>query len=212
MTLTTYLAYVLATVLILMTPGPTALLIVSRSLAGGRRAGLACVPGVVLGDLTSMTLSFAGLGAVLAVSATLFTVLKLLGAAYLVWMGIRLWREGVHVDQDQDAARDRAAGPSGRSLFTQAYVVTATNPKAIAFFVAFVPQFVNHDAPIPPQLLLCGATFLILGTLNAAGYAWMAWSLRRRFRSPRVLKLLGRGGACALVAAGVMTATLRRAG
>ncbi len=217
MTLTTYLAYVLATVLILMTPGPTVLLVISRSLAGGRAQGMKMVPGVALGDLTSMTLSFAGLGALLALSATLFTVLKLCGAAYLIWMGIRLWREGVHVGDDLDGRErvgphaGRRSEPSGRTLFTQAYVVTATNPKAIAFFVAFVPQFVNHQAPVIPQLVLCGATFVVLAALNVAGYAWLAGSLRARFRKPRTLKILGRSGACALMAAGVMTAALRRA-
>lgn len=216
MTVTTYLAYVLATVLILMTPGPTVLLLVSRSLAGGKSQGMKMVPGVVLGDLVAMTLSFAGLGALLAVSATLFTALKLCGAAYLIWMGIRLWREGVHVDEEAlDTGREHigpgSAKRTGRSLFTQAFVVTATNPKAIAFFVAFVPQFVNHNAPIIPQLILCGTTFLVLGGLNAAGYVWLAGTLRARFKKPRTLKILGRSGACALMAAGVMTAALRRA-
>lgn len=216
MTLTTYLAYVTATILILMTPGPTVLLVISQSLAGGRARGMRMVAGVALGDMTSMTFSFAGLGALLAVSATLFFVLKLCGAAYLIWMGIRLWREGVHVgDKDMEPGRERigpsAAEPSGRTLFVRAYLVTATNPKAIAFFVAFVPQFVNHQVAVLPQLALCGATFVVLAAFNVAGYAWLAGSLRERFKSPRVLKLLGRTGACALMAAGVMTAALRRA-
>ena len=87
-----YLSYVLATIAVLAVPGPTVILVVSYALARGRGAALACVAGVGLGDATSVTVSLIGLGAILAASATLFTVLKWAGAVYLFWLGVRMWR------------------------------------------------------------------------------------------------------------------------
>jgi homoserine/homoserine lactone efflux protein len=102
MPLELWLAFALASTILLTIPGPTVTLVVSHALAGGRRTGLATVPGVALGDLTAMTISLLGAGAVLAASAALFTVLKLVGALYLVWLGVRLWRA--------DPAADACAG------------------------------------------------------------------------------------------------------
>ncbi|MFC7542278.1 LysE family translocator [Siccirubricoccus deserti] len=104
-------------------------MVVGRSLGGGVRTALPLVVGVALGDLTAMSLSLAGLATLLATSATLFGVLKWIGAAYLVWLGVQLWRAPVE-----------AAVAAPRRALHDAYVVTALNPKSIAFFVAFVPQ------------------------------------------------------------------------
>src|SRR5689334_8088684 len=95
MSLETWTAFVLASVVLLAIPGPTILLVIGQSLGAGRRNALPLVAGVALGDLTAMTLSLAGLGALLAASATAFTVLKWVGAAYLVWLGLSLWRAPV---------------------------------------------------------------------------------------------------------------------
>jgi threonine/homoserine/homoserine lactone efflux protein len=202
-TLETWIAFVAATAVMLAIPGPTILLVIGQSLGGGSRAALPLVAGVALGDLTAMTLSLAGLGALLAASATLFTVLKLAGAAYLVWLGIRLWRAPVGVGE--------AAPVSSRRAFRDAYVVTALNPKGIAFFVAFVPLFVDAGAPFLPQAALLVATFVSLAALNAGLYALLAARLSGAVARPAVRRAFNRAGGAMLVGAGVATAAMRRA-
>lgn len=201
-----WLAFALASATLLAIPGPTVMLVMSYAMAGGRRTGLATVPGVTLGDFTAMTVSLAGAGAVLAASATLFTVLKLAGAAYLVWLGIQLWRSGVPGDALGAATPMKGQG----AMFWSAYIVTALNPKGIVFFVAFVPQFVVTDRPLLPQFIILEATFLALAALNTGLWALLAGQMRSRFSSPRLQRLIGRAGASMLIGAGILTAAVRR--
>ncbi|GMG82518.1 LysE family translocator [Paralimibaculum aggregatum] len=201
------LAFAVASAVLLAIPGPTVMVVVAQALAGGRRTGLATVPGVVLGDATAMTVSLAGAGAVLAASATLFTLLKLAGAGYLVWLGVKLWRNPPETMETGAPVPRRQ--PMGR-LFWQAYVVTALNPKSIVFFVAFVPQFIVAGEPLMPQLVALEAIFLGLAALNTALWAWAAGSLRARIGRPQVLRALGRTGAGFLIGAGLLTAAASR--
>ena len=206
MTLTAWLAFAAASTVLLLIPGPTVLLVVSYALSQGRRVALTTAAGVALGDFVAMTLSVAGLGALLLASAALFTALKWIGAAYLVYLGIRLWRAGPTIS-------DVGVGPGGREsrgIFGHAFIVTALNPKSIAFFVAFVPQFIDHAAPLLPQLVIMEATFVGLAAVNALGYALAADQLRLRIRRPRVIRWLNRAGATCLVGMGAATAALSR--
>lgn len=205
MTIELWLAFVAAASIMLIIPGPTITLVVSYALGEGRRAALATVVGVALGDFTALVVSLVGLGAVLAASATLFTILKWIGAAYLVYLGIRLWRS----DPAADGLMAKTARSQG-AMLGHAFAVTALNPKGMVFFAAFLPQFISTDAPIAPQLAILGATFLILATLNAAGYALLAGRLRETIRRPAVLKAVNRVGGGVLVGAGIAIA-LRRA-
>lgn len=206
MPLELWLAFVVASGLLLAMPGPTVMLVVSAAMARGPASARATVPGVALGDLTAMTVSLAGAGAVLAASATLFTALKLAGAAYLVWLGLGLWREpGARLAPDAGAApRD------GWRLFRAAYVVTALNPKSIVFFVAFVPQFMDPRAPLMAQSAILVATFVALAALNTALWALMAGEMRRRLGRPEVARLIQRAAGGLLIGAGVLTALTRR--
>lgn len=208
MTFDLWLAFALASAAMLALPGPTVLLVVSYALGHGRHAALAVVAGVALGDFTAMTASLAGLGALLATSAELFTLLKWLGAAYLVWLGIRLWRAPV-----ADPAAAAAALPqvSQRRMFGHAFVVTALNPKSIVFFVAFLPQFLAAGEPLLPQFAAMEATFVTLAALNALAYALLASGARRAIRRPAVQRAVNRAGGSLLVAAGVATALWKRA-
>lgn len=201
MVVETWLAFVAATVVMLAIPGPTILLVIGQSLGAGRRAALPLVAGVALGDLTAITLSLAGLGALLAASATLFTVLKFAGAAYLVWLGVKLWRAPV------EAAA--TAPVSARRAMRDAYVVTALNPKGIAFFVAFVPMFVDAGSPFLPQAAVLVATFVGLAAVNAAIYALLASRLSGAVRRPGVRRAFNRCGGTVLVGAGLATAAMR---
>ena len=204
MALATWFAFLFASIVLLLIPGPTVLLVVSYSLTQGRKIALATAAGVALGDFTAMTLSLAGLGALLAASATLFTVLKWIGAVYLVYLGVRLWRaKPVLASVD-------APERSPRSIILHAFTVTALNPKSIAFFIAFVPQFVDHDAALVPQLVLMEATFVTLAAVNAVVYALAADQLRQRIRRPGLLRWLNRAGATCLVGMGAATAAISR--
>ncbi len=206
MALATWFAFAVASTVLLLIPGPTVLLVVSYALTQGRRVAIATAAGVALGDFTAMTLSLAGLGALLAASATLFTVLKWIGAAYLIYLGIRLWRASpvlpaVDADPTEGAAR---------GIFGHAFLVTALNPKSIAFFVAFVPQFVDHNGALIPQFVIMEITFVGLATINALAFALAADRLRRSIRRPGVLKWMNRAGASCLVGMGAATAALAR--
>ncbi|NNE21263.1 MAG: LysE family translocator [Rhizobiales bacterium] len=203
-----WLAFVAASAALLAIPGPTVMLVVSYALGYGRALGWATVPGVTLGDFTAMTVSLLGAGAVLAASATLFTVLKLAGAGYLIWLGIKLWRAEPRLD-DVDAA---TAGESAGSMFRNAFVVTALNPKGIVFFVAFVPQFIDPAMAALPQFVILEASFLVMAAANVAVWAVLAGHLRSRFKRPETLKLVNRTGASFLIGAGLLTAAIRRTG
>ncbi len=206
MTFATWFAFAAASAVLLLIPGPTVLLVVSYALTQGRRVAIATAAGVALGDFTAMTLSLAGLGALLAASATLFTALKWIGAAYLVYLGVRLWRAPPVLPDVTSEPNERAA----RGIFAHAFVVTALNPKSIAFFVAFVPQFIAHDAALLPQLVVMEATFVGLAAINALAYALAADRLRLGIRRPGVLKWMNRAGASCLVGMGAVTAVLAR--
>ncbi|ONG49012.1 lysine transporter LysE [Pseudoroseomonas deserti] len=203
MPLETWIAFLAAAAVVLAIPGPTILLVIGQSLGGGRRAALPLVAGVAAGDLTAMTLSLAGLGALLATSAALFTALKWAGAAYLVWLGVKLWRAPV----------EGATVPLGaHAAWRQAFLVTALNPKSIAFFVAFVPQFIDPALPFLPQAMVLVATFVSMAALNALLYAVAATRLSGAVQRPSVRRILNRTGGGMLVGAGLATAAMRRAG
>ncbi|MFO1061295.1 MAG: LysE family translocator [Dongiaceae bacterium] len=202
-----WLGFTAAAAVLLAIPGPTVLLVISYALGHGRRSAYATVAGVALGDFTAMTASMLGLGALLAASAALFTALKWVGAAYLIYLGIKLWRAPVAAGGAGEAP---AATRPGR-IFLHAYAVTALNPKSIVFFVAFLPQFLDVHAPLAPQLAIFEATFLPLAALNALGYALLASAARRTIRRPAVQRAVNRTGGSILVGAGLFTLLWRRA-
>ncbi|MBU2982937.1 LysE family translocator [Lentibacter algarum] len=208
MTLEIWLTFVFASTVLLMIPGPTILLVLSYAMSKGRSVALASAAGVALGDLVAMSASLAGLGALVLASSTAFIVLKWAGAAYLVYMGVNLLRSA---SSHGIALSEGAADVTPRRVFTQAATVTALNPKSIAFFVAFVPQFLQADAPLLPQIMILIGTFVGLATLNALAYALLADKLRSVISKPSVLAWLTRAGGLTLIGMGVLTATLRRA-
>ena len=176
-----WLAFVAASAIMLAIPGPTILLVISYALGHGRRSTAATVAGVALGDFTAMTASMLGLGALLATSAAIFTVLKWAGAAYLVWLGIKLWRAPVADTSAPDAGEAPVERPI--RIFFHTYVVTALNPKSIVFFVAFLPQFPRSDtAPVLPD-----ADFRndVSGPGNAECHSLCADGVRRPKHDPK---------------------------
>jgi threonine/homoserine/homoserine lactone efflux protein len=206
MRLEVWAAFVAASAVLLVIPGPTVLLVVSYALGRGWRVAAPVAAGVALGDLTAMTLSMLGVGALLASSATLFTLLKWGGAAYLIWLGIKLWRAGGTLD-----ARPRQDATGASRMLAHAWLVTTLNPKSIVFFVAFLPQFIDPARPFLPQMAVFEATFVTLAFLNAFGYALVGARVRTLATSPRALRIVHRAGGATLVAAGAAALTARTA-
>ncbi|MFP5238913.1 MAG: LysE family translocator [Acidobacteriota bacterium] len=206
MELHTWLAFVGASAILLVFPGPTVMLVSGFGLAyGARRAWWAAI-GVVLGDTLSLGCSLAGLGVFLQASATAFTALKMAGAAYMLWLGYRMWRQ-----RPEDAAIPTAGGGTAGTgirarLVTQAFAVTALNPKSILFFVAFVPQFITPQADPLPQLATILATFVSLAFINTLAYICLAGRLRRVAANPRMQRACARAGGAVMAGAGVWTA------
>jgi threonine/homoserine/homoserine lactone efflux protein len=203
MSIETWLAFVAASTVLLVIPGPTILLVMSYALGQGWRAALPMAVGVALGDFTAMTLSMLGIGALLATSATLFTALKLVGAAYLIWLGVKLWRAGGTLD-----AQPRTDTASSIKMIGHAWLVTALNPKSITFFVAFLPQFLSPTADFWTQMLVFEATFLVLAFANAVGYGLIASRARSAVRNPKAIGAFNKVGGTLLIGAGVATAAL----
>ncbi|MEL7215477.1 MAG: LysE family translocator [Pseudomonadota bacterium] len=201
-----WLAFVAASIALLLIPGPTVLLVLSYALNRGRTVAVRTALGVALGDLIAMTASLVGLGALVLASATAFTLLKWVGAVYLVWLGIKLLRAPAEAGIGAEIS-----AAEGRSTFWHACIVTALNPKSIGFFIAFVPQFVTPDAPLAPQFAILIATFVGLAGANALVYALLADRVRLRIQRPSVLRWLNRAGGTALIGMGALTATLKRA-
>jgi len=199
-----WLAFSAASIVLLIIPGPTVLLVVSYALGQGWKAAFPMAVGVALGDFTAMTLSMLGVGALLAASATVFTAVKWAGAAYLVWLGIKLFRAG---GAFQASARHDKAHPM--RMLVHAWLVTALNPKSITFFVAFLPQFLSPHRDFLIQMLVFESTFLALAFLNAFAYALLATRARRFFSSERALSIFNRAGGTLLIGAGVATASMR---
>jgi threonine/homoserine/homoserine lactone efflux protein len=199
-----WLAFVAASAVLVAIPGPTVLLVVSYALGHGRKYAAATAAGVALGDFTAMTGSMLGLGALLAASAAVFTVLKWIGAAYLIYLGIKLWRAPVG-----EVAEAATKETRPHRVLLHAFAVTALNPKGIIFFIAFVPQFLDAARPIVPQMAILEATFVAIATLNAGLYAAMAAAARQTIRKPRVQRAVNRTGGSLLIGAGLLAVAWR---
>jgi threonine/homoserine/homoserine lactone efflux protein len=202
----TWLAFAAASAVLLIIPGPTILLVVSYALGQGWRTALPMAVGVALGDFSAMTLSMLGVGALLAASATVFAVLKWAGAAYLIWLGVKLWRAGGALD-----AKPRTDAASTLKMLGHAWLVTALNPKGITFFVAFLPQFLDPQASFWTQMLVFEATFLILAFANALGYALVAARARSLVQREGTMRVVNRVGGSLLIGAGVAAVSVRGA-
>lgn len=203
MSLAAWLAFALAYTVMAVAPGPTTLLVVSYGLGHGRRTALAVVAGTSLGDATCLTAALFGVGAVLAASATAFLALKIAGGVYLAFVGFRLWRAPVL------AAGEAPPPRSLRRAFLHAWLTTVFNPKAILFFMVFVPQFINERARLEPQFAALLATVLVCGAAVDGSYTLFATRLRRLIRTERVQRLVNRASGGLLIGEGIAAAAWR---
>ncbi|TXK18521.1 LysE family translocator [Homoserinibacter sp. GY 40078] len=198
-------AFTIAAILLILMPGPSILFVIGRSIAYGRIAGVLSVVGNALGMLPLLTLVALGVGALVAQSVVIFTAIKIVGAAYLVYLGVQAIRHRKEV-VEQDAGRPRSAW----RLLGEGFVVGVTNPKTIAFFVAVLPQFVDYSAgAIPLQLAELGIVFVVLALICDSCWALAAGSARAWFAtSPgRIARLRATGGVMMIGLGGVLLAT-----
>jgi threonine/homoserine/homoserine lactone efflux protein len=198
--------FAVAAVTLLVIPGPAVLYIVTRSVDQGRAAGLVSVCGVHVGTLVHVAAAALGLSALLVSSATAYHAVRWLGAAYLIWLGVR--RLLAH-DEDAPAAPGPGTRRPGlRRIFAQGVVVNVLNPKTALFFLAFLPQFVDVSrGSVPFQVVVFGVAFVLLGLVSDGAYALLAstgagW-LRRRPRAARTSRLVSGG---VLISLGLTTA------
>lgn len=189
-----------------MAPGPNNLLSVSNATRYGYRASCLAGIGRLLAFAGMIALASAGLAVVLQTSALLFYGIKVLGAAYLVYLAVQLWRADPQVQAESTAAKVGLW-----ALARQEFLVAAGNPKAILIFTAFLPQFVVPGEPITPQFTLLGAMFLMLEWIAISAYAYMGLHMRRWFAEPRGKRLFNRCCAGLLAAAASVLLMARRA-
>lgn len=202
------LAFLLTAGVLLIIPGPTILTVVAYGLRAGRRAVWASTAGVVLGDATAVVVCLAGLGAVLAVSASAYAVIKWVGVGYLLFLAVQTWRESRHASagEGQPPESDLGTKITMARVFRQTFLVTALNPKGIVFFLAFIPQFVDDRLAYGPQVAVYGTLFVILGGVNASLYAYSSGRLAALFTRPAALKWMKRASAGFLGSAALITA------
>ncbi|MGE0211930.1 MAG: LysE family translocator [Parvibaculaceae bacterium] len=165
MSLSTYLAYVLACIVVVIVPGPTVTVIIANSLRNGSRAGFLNVAGTQAGLVVMLAILALGLQVVVENIGHVFEWVRLAGAAYLVWLGIKLLRSDGSLGDASDRARP------GNSYFWQGFLVILSNPKALLFFGAFIPQFIDPAGNAMLQTLLLGATFMAVATVFDGAYA-----------------------------------------
>lgn len=197
-------AFILASLVLALTPGPGVLFVVTRTLAQGRAAGLASVAGVALGNLGNALGACFGLAALLAVSSLAFDVLRLAGALVLVVIGIRVLRAPA---VDPAAAERRPPPAPLRRLFRDGFAVALLNPKTLIFFTAFLPPFIDPAGPALPQALAFGAAFVAIAAITDSGYVLAAGALAPNLSGLRLGAALGRWTSASIfVGLGVYTA------
>lgn len=201
------LAFIAAGLLLNLTPGPDVFYIVNHALRSGVRAGLVAALGITAGCCVHIAAAAIGVSALVAASATAFTVLKWVGAAYLVYVGASmLLSRGKPASLPAAAATPVSA--SLRSVFSRGFLTNALNPKVALFFLAFVPQFIPHDAPHPSlSFLLLGLLFNFNGMWVNFGWAWAAaWMARRVGLVARGVRWLERAAGAIFIGFGVQLA------
>lgn len=207
MTLSIWLIYVAAVLVLTITPGPSVLMCISTSVNLGARKALVVSLGSTTAIMGIMVLSALGLGAALAASELLFTVLKWLGAAYLAYMGIA---SIISTTSEIAVSGDVESATRGR-LFSRGLLVGASNPKALLFFGALFPQFIIPSEPQAPQFLLLGVTFLFFELFWLTIYALSASRAKGWLQQPRRAKLFNRATGVVFLAAAAMLAGSKRA-
>ena len=204
MALADWITFLLAATLIAISPGPGAATSMSAGLRHGYRAALRAIGGLQSALIIQLAVVAACLGTLLTASTTAFNIMKFLGAGYLIWLGIQKWRETPRAPGGEETAA-KAAG-----LFMQGLLVNLTNPKAIVFMVALMPQFIDPARPQWPQFVIIGATMCSIDVVVMSGYALLAARARRWLRDARAMRAQNRFFGGVFIGAGVLLAASGR--
>jgi homoserine/homoserine lactone efflux protein len=197
-----FAAFLLITAVLIITPGPIVTLVIATGAREGMRAALTTVVGTTLGNALLLAAIAFGLSWVVRNAATLFEILRWIGAAYLIWLGIQAWRHA--------GGTGAASLPRGHVHVWRGFAVALSNPKTIAFFTAFLPQFVDSGLPVEPQLALMCTVSVVLAAITDSGWAVAAGLGRAWFMQSWRAKLLGRLSGVALIGGGVWLSLARR--
>jgi homoserine/homoserine lactone efflux protein len=209
MNFSTWLIFLTAALISVLSPGPAILLAISNSMLFGLRKVVLSSLGNIAGLFLLSSAAMVGLGVLLKTSAVLFTILKIVGACYLVYLGIRQWRSRANLfRQSTDAVVEY---PSNWQFFAKAFFVATTNPKPILFFTALFPQFINPERALAPQFLVLTGTFMGLSFCTLMGYAMLARSAKDWFSSDARVAWFNRTTGAAFVLLGMGVLRLRHA-
>jgi homoserine/homoserine lactone efflux protein len=210
MDFSTWLIFSAAALISVLSPGPAILLAISNSMLFGLRQVALSSLGNIIGLLVLSSAAMVGLGVLLKTSAVLFTVLKIAGACYLIYLGIRQWRSRTNLFRQSTDALVRH--PSNRQFFARGFFVAATNPKPILFFTALFPQFINPERALWPQFLALTGTFMGLSFCALMGYAMLARFAQDWFSNDARIAWFNRTTGAAFVLLGLGVLRLRHAG
>ncbi|MCX7381266.1 MAG: LysE family translocator [Alphaproteobacteria bacterium] len=210
--LSAFAVFFAAALVIALTPGPGIFYVGARTLAGGREEGMASSLGTGLGGLVHVIAGAVGLSAVVMASAEAFTVLKIAGALYLIWLGINALRQGSAEGMPEVSVTDvKATGV--RRAFREGVLVEATNPKTAVFFLAFIPQFIDAGAPVAPQFIFLGLVSVVLNTLADVGVVFLADRARRALAThPTAIRRMRQGSGAVMLGLGAMLLLARKPG
>jgi threonine/homoserine/homoserine lactone efflux protein len=204
---TTLLVFAGVTALLVVTPGPGVLYIVSRSVDQGRRAGIVSMLAIESAEVVYVLAAAVGVSALIATSATALDALRYGGAAYLIVLGVRRWRAGPGPNDPEGTPDTARTGPSGRRVFAQGFVVQLLNPKIAVFFIAYFPQFVDPHHAAAPQVLLLGVVYIAIAVVFDAIWVVVSSGLARRLtRSRQARRAIARFSALTYVGLGLLAA------
>lgn len=203
----TYLIFIVTTGVICLTPGPAALLVAAQGISNGLRQSYWAIAGIALANALYFALSATGIAALIVASGTLFAVIKWVGVAYLFYLGINAMRSKSSALTVTGDARDAVRGARA---FWQAVVVELSNPKALLYFVALLPQFIDPAAPLGMQMLIFGVTCVALDVAAYSLYGWLGSKTQRFTANVRFVRNSNRASGGLLMLAGALMATVKR--
>lgn len=205
-----FLAFVVASLIVILIPGPSVMFVIGRALAYGRRQAILTAWGNAAGTFCAAALAAVGLGALIQESALAFAVVKYAGAAYLIYLGVKALRDrkGLMAESEVESASPKRAV----ATMAEGFMVGLLNPKSILFFLAILPQFVNGaSGSATAQMLLLGGTFAALAAACDTGWGLVASAARDALRRPRPKLVLARAGGTALIGLGIAAAAGKQA-
>ncbi|MFW7525443.1 LysE family translocator [Vibrio ostreicida] len=201
MSIEVWISFVLASLALVLSPGPTVFLVIGQSLSYGRKSVLPMILGVISGDVIALTFSLLGVGAILATSSLAFNVMKWLGAGYLIYLGVKAWLSPVVTKEIQFE-------PAGRSwkVYRDSLLVTALNPKGLIFFMAFFPLFINPESSnVWTQMWILSITFIFTSFCSVSFYAFFGGKIRGYISSEKGQKIFNKLSGSLLLSAGLLS-------